>query len=643
MKPLLNKKDFEKAEANVKSFLDGEGIAMQQALRVYRDEVDNYVDEFWDDAYLEIVDPLVLNVNPIFILEDDPTPTRNSQVLRASSLVLSSLKFIRSLRSGTLSPDMIKKSYLCMSQFHALFGSARVPVYNETDNSHVRDKIETCEDSCHIVVMCRGQPYYFDVVFPDGTIAITQREIIRNLNMILEDSKTLCDPAKNAVGTMTTEARPIWAVTRARLTALSKNNKDVIDVIDRALYVLCLDDSPTQNTHEIAANMLHGSYEIVDNKQIGSCINRWYDKLQLIVTASGNAGVNFEHSAMDGHTVLRFASDVFTDTVIRFAQTISGPRVQSFIGDHSKGSMAALQLARKPSTIVRKLEFDIEYRTYDDIGYAERRLSDMILQNEIRCLEFVGYGKQYIVQQNMSPDAYVQIAIMGAYFAMYGRLVNTYESVQTKSFLKGRTEAARSASMEALAYFESLARKEITGEKKVAKLRTAIAAHCKTTSAAAKGMGVDRHLFALRKLFQKQNPGNPLPAIFTDAAYTTLGLSVLSTSNCGNSSLRFFGFGPVVSDGFGVGYIIKDDAIHFCVSSRHRQTDRFIPFLNNYLCNVQDMILAMNPVWSPPLERSDSEDNMGYDFFGDGDASSQSPMRYVGKPLQIADRKSSIN
>jgi hypothetical protein len=53
-------------------------------------------------------------------------------------------------------------------------------------------------------------------------------------------------------------------------------------------------------------------------------LNRWNDKLQIIVCENGSAGVNFEHSAVDGHSVLRFVSDVFTDTIIRFAQSIHG-------------------------------------------------------------------------------------------------------------------------------------------------------------------------------------------------------------------------------------------------------------------------------------------------------------------------------
>ena len=63
------------------------------------------------------------------------------------------------------------------------------------------------------------------------------------------------------------------------------------------------------------------------------------------------------------------------------------------------------------------------------------------------------------------------------------------------------------------------------------------------------------------KLENKNNPTLSEPTFFTDDAYTKLGRSVISSSNCGNPSLRLFGFGPVVPEGFGIGYIIKDDGI----------------------------------------------------------------------------------
>lgn len=57
-----------------------------------------------------------------------------------------------------------------------------------------------------------------------------------------------------------------------------------------------------------------------------------------------------------------------------------------------------------------------------------------------------------------------------------------------------------------------------------------------------------------------------MPSIYNDPGWALLGTSILSTSNCGNPALRLFGFGPVAADGYGIGYIIKEDGISVYVS-----------------------------------------------------------------------------
>ncbi len=54
-----------------------------------------------------------------------------------------------------------------------------------------------------------------------------------------------------------------------------------------------------------------------------------------------------------------------------------------------------------------------------------------------------------------------------------------------------------------------------------------------------------------------------------------------------------FGFGPVVPDGFGIGYIIKDDGITVCASSKHLQTKRFLDTLEAYLVDTQRMVIEL--------------------------------------------------
>ena len=147
---------------------------------------------------------------------------------------------------------------------------------------------------------------------------------LRSSQKLKEEERAL-----KAVGVLTSLDRSRWAHVRENLISHSAHNKAALEIIDSALFVLVLDDYIPKDIHEAAANFLHGSYELRTDDgdeidyQAGTCINRWYDKLQLIVCTDGSAGVNFEHSAIDGHTALRFVSDIFADTVVTFAQSIT--------------------------------------------------------------------------------------------------------------------------------------------------------------------------------------------------------------------------------------------------------------------------------------------------------------------------------
>jgi carnitine O-acetyltransferase len=97
----------------------------------------------------------------------------------------------------------------------------------------------------------------------------------------------------------------------------------------------------------------------------------------------------------------------------------------------------------------KRISFDLSDATTRQIFFAETALGDEILANDIRVLEFKDFGKEFIVSNKMSPDSFVQLSMMLAYYRLYGQLVCTYEPVLTKSFYHGRTEAMRSATMEA--------------------------------------------------------------------------------------------------------------------------------------------------------------------------------------------------
>ncbi|DAZ97863.1 TPA: hypothetical protein N0F65_003290 [Lagenidium giganteum] len=623
---LVTPDELAAAKAKIEAFLATDGPRLQQKLIEYDADKLSYIEDFWYEAYLAPRSSVVLNVNPFFVLEDDPTPSRNNQITRAASLVLGSLKFINALRKEKLEPDVWRQGLpLCMHQYKRLFGCARVP-------TAVKDEPFVDTKSKHIVVLCRNQFYWFDVIWEDGTTAITERELVQNLKAIKENAMKATDieAATEAVGVLTTEHRADWARLRERLLI---NNADNLAVIDRALFLVCLDNTTPPNAAAFASTALHGTYDIINGVQIGTCMNRWYDKLQIIVCENGVAGVNFEHSFVDGHTVLRFVSDVFTDTIIRFAQTIRGGSY-SFL----EASYRAPQLSHdvdKPRVGPRKLEWHLDAEVEEGIKYAEAKLSDLILQNEVDVLEFTSYGKLFITQHNMSPDAFVQMAMVAAYYFQYGSPPNTYEPVLTKRFRHGRTEAARSMTKQALEFCQSFFTDKSPIDK-IEALRGAIAAQVEMVRACAAGKGVERHLFALERIweveFTKGEDAMAKPGIFADEGWRKLNHTILSTSNCGNPSLRLFGFGPVVPDGFGIGYIIKDEGIQFCASSKHRQTSRYLENLNAYLLRIQDLLLQEEEIRFPNMKNASKKrvsSFRGYGFFDSG-----SPV--VGPSISIA-------
>jgi len=203
-------------------------------------------------------------------------------------------------------------------------------------------------------------------------------------------------------------------------------------------------------------------------------------------------------------------------------------------------------------------------------------------------LEYKKYGKLFITSNKMSPDSFLQASVLLAYYRLYGKIVSAYEPVMTKRYLHGRTEAMRSATPAAAAFCETWCSRFAAPGDKVRALRDALGEHSRLVGEAARGLGVDRHLYALQCTADRR--GRARPKFFESEPWRVLNHTVLSTSNCGNPSLRHFGFGAVVPDGFGVGYIIKDNSLHYSVSSKNRQTRRFVNVLACYLDEVHDML-----------------------------------------------------
>lgn len=559
-RPLLNDEQYSNTEKIANDFQSGVGKQLHEELAALdkNNKHTSYISAPWFDMYLSARESVVLNFNPFMSFNPDPKPEYNDQLVRATNMVCSAVRFMKTLRAGLLEPEvfhlnpaksdtdsfkrlirwvppsiswfgayMVNAYPLDMSQYFRLFNSTRIPKYK-------RDELLTDDKGRHLLIVRRGNLYVFDALDRDGNL-IKPAEVQAHLNYILSDPT----PATSfPLGVLTSENRDTWAGLRQKL--LDAGNGEALHLVDSALFCLCLDEEVMRDYIHISHNMLHGD----------GC-NRWYDKsFSIILAKDGQAAINFEHSWGDGVAVLRFQNEVFKDTT---EKPLVGP-----------GSQPA---AVDSSSAVHRLEFKLTDELKAGITKAKENFQAAVSKLTIDAMEFKKGGKEQLKKKKLSPDAISQLAFQMGFLRQYGQTVATYESCSTAAFKHGRTETIRPATIHtkrcAKAFIEQPGRHTV--EQLQGLLNECSKYHGQLTKEAAMGQGFDRHLFAMRYLANSK--GMALHSLYQDPAYAAINHNILSTSTLTSPAVSLGGFAPVVPDGFGVGYGVHDEWIGCNVSS----------------------------------------------------------------------------
>jgi carnitine O-palmitoyltransferase 2 len=183
----------------------------------------------------------------------------------------------------------------------------------------------------------------------------------------------------------------------------------------------------------------------------------------------------------------------------------------------------------------------------------------------------------------------MQLGIQLAYYKMRQKFVGTYESCSTAVYKHGRTETIRPVTNETKNFIESLS-KPNDEKLKQDLLKKASEKHQLLIKEAATGNGFDRHLFALKYLQQAENKLHP---IYTDKSYQLINHNILSTSTVASKHIAAGGFGPVVNDGFGIGYLIDDDQCGLLVTSyMKKELPEFMQAASDSYKQIADVIKA---------------------------------------------------
>lgn len=580
-------------------------------------DVPCYLDVVSGETYPGIYGDLrggTLPRNPYLVLEEDPfsmTINPPNQAQRAASLVNLALKFIVSMRNGTLKPDTTPRaaSKMTMNCYRNLFGTTRVPAPQHLVSLR---KYNEPNDLRHVVFIAENQFFSLEVLTERTASAASHELWFSDADLAAEIDLLLLRVAKidrtssvaNGVAAITTQTHSHWDAARGELTRLCP---ETLRKIDDALFVVVLDvgDAPVLDLDKALA-IAHGSSQlhVGTNIQVGSCTLRWYDKLQLVVTQNAVAGLVWDSALMDSTAILRFVSDIYTDLILKLARNING--AQSTLFDASVKFVSSQ--ATRPQPIW--LQFGTSPELLNIVHLAETRLADLLNQHQVvtRTLKL---DCHLLSKYEIRADSFLQIAFQVANYALYGRVANSIEPISTRRFRDARTDLIAVQNDEVA----GLVRLFISAADDDAKwnaFRRCCDSHRNQCREAMMGKGFERHMNAIHQVLSKPEAGRnlnetnsnsglpPVPELatlaaekiplFSSATLERLVLAELLISNCGNPALKLFGIPPAVDQGFGIGYIVHSDKVVVTVASKYRQTERFVDTFESVVSQMMHVV-----------------------------------------------------
>ncbi|KAI0248571.1 acyltransferase ChoActase/COT/CPT [Lactifluus subvellereus] len=538
IRPHLTPTEYARSESAVHKFgASAEAAELQRRLEARAAEAEragtgNWLADWWNEvAYMAYRDPVVVNVSYFYVHVADPAVRDAPR--RAATLVKAMLPFRTLVETAQLEPEKVRGAPLCMDSYKWLFHASRYP----TIPSDIARKFGPATHN-HVVFIRNNRFFEVQLARPDGT-----EQSAADLEIAIADIIHQADTHNGiAFGALTSENRDTWTHARQRLIEASLANEAALNRIESAMIVVALDNAKPTSREDLS----WGTW-------VGDGRNRWYDKHQLIIWDNGRSGFLGEHSCMDGTPTLRL--NEFMLGSLDAKKTDLGPPSPS-----------------SPPTLPREIILTANDAVLADIKQAEENFDKLVGAHELCVLHYDAYGKDFIKQFKVSPDAWAQLVKQLAFYKLRGRPGVTYESAQTRKFQRGRTEVIRAASSESKAWVDAMVDPKATDAQRAALFRRAAARHVQYSAWAADGQGVDRHLFGLKKMIRD---GEALPEIYQDPAYSRTSHWELSTSQLSSKYLDGWGYGEVVPDGYGLSYSIGDDYIRWTITSLKLETEVF--------------------------------------------------------------------
>ena len=525
--PLLTPEEYSRTSVVTEEFLKKDGPYLQKLLLERAASRDNWLSEWWLEAYLQFRGPLPVYSTPVCLRKKEQFKSVSDMLDQTSNYLHRTGLFFELIRRGTLSQDKVGDTPLCMQQYESLAGTYRIP-------GVAMDSLRKSPDSNHILVIHRGLFFKLPIFIGEGeSKKVLETHLIKHLL-----SRILAAPEEGhvPVGVLTSLDRYSWSVAREEMMQ-SAVNQHSLDVIEQSLLAVEFDEVGIPNYESQFIQSMTG-----DVRQNFRYYNRWHDvSLQVLKTKDGYSSGIMEHTSVDGGPPVREAA---------YAYSYTAP-------------VPDLPISPNQLPELEELKWEISPLVSSYIADAKYKLLELSNKLSVKIFWFSDFGKNLLKSHRLSPDSMIQLAIQLTFYKIHDKPTACYESVMTRKFLEGRTDTIRFTAIKSTELVRAICSNQDTTVI-LRLLREFNRAHGRYAVEAMNGQGIDRHLFGLQMI---ANQHDMSPKFFSDLGYTRNTHFRLSTSQLPTKQYLCFGYAPLVEDGYGVCYNPQESDIHFIVSS----------------------------------------------------------------------------
>ena len=538
---------------------------------------DHYLESLWLDMYLDGRDALPVYVSPTHAFKPVMTAPFRTAPLLASAMIHAGTKVALQVKNGDLSIRLGKR-FMDPWQLRHHFSTFREP------GTHTDRLVTLDEMAPYVILSClNGQLFKLPVLDNAGNL-LSERTIAH----LVEEACHLATsaPTTMPVGVLSGLKRDEWAQHYQLIKLAREGDNDNeganarhLATVEEALFVVCLDkiEAPVHAPGSLQDALMPLNHN--------NGLNRWFDKLQFIVTENGRAGLTWEHTDIDGISSITVADAVLRE--MSQSSLITGDTANE--SEHaSNSSFNSSSSASSNASAAHAGLQHLQWTPNPAIGAAiEAELSRQTIAKsishrtpvEFRLWKGSRWGSLFAKGRNCSPDAFVQTLFQLARFihaiksgAEHPRLVSTYESVSMAMYHHGRTECMRSATPEQQHFAQAvtLQRSRYQATELEALCRDAMRAHTQRLGRTQQQGGVDRILFALRAHSSRADQ------LLSDDLFVDYRTDRLSTSGLVSEGVEVFAFGPVCGDGLGLAYSMAPEELRVVVSSYGNCADDFM-------------------------------------------------------------------